>query len=150
MASVNIFAVQWVTCTGRSSYVLACFFIFLFLSFEVAKRLYACACSDCCQTDTGAGAGPAGSAAAGSMLEAKLMNLIKGLLQKFWLSNNFSVKFRRHWDSSKVNTQKWRRTWPSLDVRAEIILHHFLDNSEYIVIPVIMLPLRNLHKTCML
>ena len=31
----------------------------------------------------GAGAGPAGTAAAGSMLEAKLMNLIKGRLQKF-------------------------------------------------------------------
>ena len=38
----------------------------------------------------GAGAGPAGTAAAGPMLEAKLMNLIKGWLQKFWLSNNFS------------------------------------------------------------
>ena len=31
----------------------------------------------------GAGAGPAGTAAAGPMLEAKLMNLIKGWLQKF-------------------------------------------------------------------
>ena len=31
----------------------------------------------------GAGAGPAGTAAAGPMLEAKLMNLIKGQLQKF-------------------------------------------------------------------
>ena len=31
----------------------------------------------------GAGAGPAGTAAAGPMLEAKLMNLIKGRLQKF-------------------------------------------------------------------
>ena len=43
----------------------------------------------------GAGAGPAGTAAAGPMLEAKFMNLIKGLLQKFRLSNNFSVKFIR-------------------------------------------------------
>ena len=43
----------------------------------------------------GAGAGPAGTAAAEPMLEAKLMNLIKGQLQKFWLSNNFSVKFTR-------------------------------------------------------
>ena len=34
----------------------------------------------------GAGAGPTGTAAAGPMLEAKLMDLIKGLLQKFWLS----------------------------------------------------------------
>ena len=34
----------------------------------------------------GAGAGPAGTVAAGPMLEAKLMNLIKGRLQKFWLS----------------------------------------------------------------
>ena len=42
-----------------------------------------------------AGASPAGTAAAGPMLEAKLMNLIKGWLQKFWLSNNFSVKFTR-------------------------------------------------------
>ena len=33
--------------------------------------------------DRGAGAGPAGTAAAGPMLEAKLMNLIKGRLQKF-------------------------------------------------------------------
>ena len=41
----------------------------------------------------GAGAGPAGTAAAGPMLEAKRMNQIKGQLQKFWLSNNFSVKF---------------------------------------------------------
>ena len=31
----------------------------------------------------GAGAGPAGTAAAGPMLEAKLMNLINGWLQKF-------------------------------------------------------------------
>ena len=31
----------------------------------------------------GVGAGPAGTAAAGPMLEAKLMNLIKGRLQKF-------------------------------------------------------------------
>ena len=31
----------------------------------------------------GDGAGPAGTAAAGPMLEAKLMNLIKGWLQKF-------------------------------------------------------------------
>ena len=31
----------------------------------------------------GAGAGPAGTAAAEPMLEAKLMNLIKGRLQKF-------------------------------------------------------------------
>ena len=43
----------------------------------------------------GAGAGPAGTAAVGPMLEAKLMNLIKGWLQKVWLSNNFSVKFTR-------------------------------------------------------
>ena len=42
-----------------------------------------------------AGASPAGTAAAGPMLEAKLMNLIKGRLRKFWLSNNFSVKFTR-------------------------------------------------------
>ena len=32
--------------------------------------------------DRGAGAGPAGTVAAGPMLEAKLMNLIKGRLQK--------------------------------------------------------------------
>ena len=37
-----------------------------------------CACS------RGVGAGPAGTTAAGPMLEAKLMNLIKGRLQKFW------------------------------------------------------------------
>ena len=33
--------------------------------------------------DRGDGVGPAGTAAAGPMLEAKLMNLIKGQLQKF-------------------------------------------------------------------
>ena len=33
--------------------------------------------------DRGDGAGPAGTAAAGPMLEAKLMNLINGWLQKF-------------------------------------------------------------------
>ena len=36
-----------------------------------------------CGTFRGAGAGPAGTSAAGPMLEAKLMNLIKGRLQKF-------------------------------------------------------------------
>ena len=36
-----------------------------------------------CALDRGAGAGPAGTAAAGPMLGAKLMNLIKGWLQKF-------------------------------------------------------------------
>ena len=36
-----------------------------------------------CGCSRGAGAGPAGTAAAGPMLEAKLMNLIKGWLQKF-------------------------------------------------------------------
>ena len=38
----------------------------------------------------GGGAGPAGTAAAGPILEAKLMNCIKGRLQKFWLSNNLA------------------------------------------------------------
>ena len=33
--------------------------------------------------DRGTGAGPAGTVAVGPMLEAKLMNLIKGRLQKF-------------------------------------------------------------------
>ena len=46
-----------------------------------------CVCvSECvcmCMCVRGAGAGPAGTAAAGPMLEAKLMNLIKGWLQKF-------------------------------------------------------------------
>ena len=35
------------------------------------------------QQSKGAGAGPAGTAAAGPMLEAKFMNLIKGQLWKF-------------------------------------------------------------------
>ena len=39
--------------------------------------------TSCLLTFRGAGAGPAGTAAAGPMLEAKLMNLIKGRLQKF-------------------------------------------------------------------
>ena len=34
----------------------------------------------------GAGAGPAGTVAAGPMLEAELMNLIKGRLQKFCMT----------------------------------------------------------------
>ena len=38
----------------------------------------------CCNSqDRGAGAGPAGTAGLGPMLEAKLMNIIKGRLQKF-------------------------------------------------------------------
>ena len=36
-----------------------------------------------CIPFSGAGAGPAGTVAMGLMLEAKLMNLIKGQLQKF-------------------------------------------------------------------
>ena len=36
-----------------------------------------------CARLRGNGTGPAGTAAAGPMLEAKLMNLIKGRLQKF-------------------------------------------------------------------
>ena len=55
----------------------------------------------------GDGAGPAGTAAAGPMLEAKLMNLIKGRLQKFWLSNNFSVKFMRSCASAASPDQSW-------------------------------------------
>ena len=58
-------------------------------------------------TIRGAGAGPAGTAAAGPMLEAKLMNLIKGWLQKFWLSNNFSVKFTRSCASAASPDQSW-------------------------------------------
>ena len=42
------------------------------------------------QEGRGPGAGPAGTVAAVPMLEAKLMNLIKGWLQKFWLSNNLA------------------------------------------------------------
>ena len=55
----------------------------------------------------GAGAGPAGTAAAGPMLEAKLMNLIKGQLQKFWLSNNFSVKLTRSHTPAALLDQSW-------------------------------------------
>ena len=55
----------------------------------------------------GDGAGPAGTAAAGPMLEANLMNLIKGRLQKFWLSNNFSVKFTRSCASAASPDQSW-------------------------------------------
>ena len=55
----------------------------------------------------GDGAGPAGTAAAGPMLEAKLMNLIKGRLQKFWLSNNFTVKFTRSRAPAALPDQSW-------------------------------------------
>ena len=50
---------------------------------------------------------PAGTAAAGPMLEAKLMNLINGRLQKFWLSNNFSVKFTRNRAPAASPDQSW-------------------------------------------
>ena len=46
-------------------------------------------------------------AAAGPMLEAKLMNLIKGRLQKFWLRNNFSVKFTRSRAPAALPDQPW-------------------------------------------
>ena len=55
----------------------------------------------------GAGAGPASTAAVEPMLKAKLMNLIKGQLQKFWLSNNFSVKFTRSCTSAASPDQSW-------------------------------------------
>ena len=55
----------------------------------------------------GAGASPAGTAATGPMLEAKLMNLIKGRLQKFWLSNNFSVKLTRSRAPAASPDQSW-------------------------------------------
>ena len=58
-----------------------------------------------------AGASPAGTTAAGPMLEAKLMNLIKGRLQKFWLSNNFSVKFTR----SRVPAASLDQLWYASD-----------------------------------
>ena len=53
------------------------------------------------------GTHPAGTAAAGLMLEAKLMNLIKSRLQKFRLSNNFSVKFTRSCASAASPDQSW-------------------------------------------
>ena len=55
----------------------------------------------------GAGAGPTGTAAAGPILEAKRMNLIKGWLQKFWISNNFSVKFTRSRAPAASPDQSW-------------------------------------------
>ena len=55
----------------------------------------------------GAGAGPAGTAAAGPMLEAELMNLIKGRLQKFWLSNNVSIKFTHSRAPAASPDQSW-------------------------------------------
>ena len=60
-----------------------------------------------CLYSRGTGAGPAGTVAAGPMLEAKLMNLIKGQLQKFWLSNNFSVKFTRSRAPAASPDQSW-------------------------------------------
>ena len=55
----------------------------------------------------GARAGPAGTAAAGPMWEAKLMNLIKGRLQKFWLRSNFSVKLTRSRAPAASPDQSW-------------------------------------------
>ena len=55
----------------------------------------------------GAGASPTGTTATGPMLEAKLMNLIKGRLQKFWLSNNFSIKFTHSHAPAASPDQSW-------------------------------------------
>ena len=55
----------------------------------------------------GARAGPTGTTAMGPMLEAKLMNLIKGRLQKFWLSNNFSVKLTHSRAPAASPDQSW-------------------------------------------
>ena len=63
----------------------------------------------------GVGAGPAGTAVAVPMLEAKLMNLIKGQLQKFWLSNNFTVKFTR----SRVPAASPDQSWYASDATGE-------------------------------
>ena len=72
-----------------------------------ALGLRTCTASAACTFYRGAGAGPAGTAATGPMLEAKLMNLIKGWLQKFWLSNNFSVKFTRSHAPAASPDQSW-------------------------------------------
>ena len=66
----------------------------------------------------GVGAGPADTAAAGPMLEAKLMNIIKGRLQKFWLGNNFSVKFTR----SRAPVASPDQSWYASDATALSLL----------------------------
>ena len=43
----------------------------------------------------------------GTNVGSKTMNLIKGRLQKFWLSNNFSVKFTRSCASAASPDQSW-------------------------------------------
>ena len=63
--------------------------------------------------------GPAGTAAAGPMLEAKLMNLIKGRLQKFWLSNNFSVKFTCSCAPAASPDQSWYASDATVYVKME-------------------------------
>ena len=80
-----------------------------FLFFEYTTQKYS-------TQNRGAGAGPAGTAAVGPMLEAKLMNLIKGRLQKFWLSNNFSVQFTR----IRVPAASPDQSWYASDATAEV------------------------------
>ena len=63
---------------------MKCYNLWDFLLLHVVNFTYwwVSSCEYMC-TYRGAGAGPAGTAATGPMLEAKLMNLIKGWLQKF-------------------------------------------------------------------
>ena len=69
----------------------------------------------------GAGASPTGTTAAGPMLGAKLMNLIKGQLQKFWLSNNFSIKFTRSRAPAASPDQSWYASDATESLRSHYI-----------------------------
>jgi len=75
----------------------------------------------------GAGAGPAGTAAAGPMLEAKPMNLIKGQLQKFWLSNNFSIKFTR----SSAPAASPDQSWYASDATDNYVVYLTIETVNY-------------------
>ena len=83
----------------------------------------------------GVGAGPAGTAAAGPMLEAKLMNLIKGWLQKFWLSNNLAQR------SHVVACPRPRRTsHDMLPTPLTLVVSWFQDASEMLFVMALVLP----------
>ena len=86
---------------------------------------------DTVATGRGARAGPAGTAAAVPMLEAKLMNLIKGRLQKFRLSNNFSVNFTRSRAPAALPDQSWYASDATDWIIRAVIYYQHIIWSDY-------------------
>ena len=70
----------WSLCTPKALFIADNAIAIVVLYYEPVAVTIVSSNSCSCRGD---GAGPAGTAAAGPMLEAKLMNLIKGRLQKF-------------------------------------------------------------------